>query len=291
MSFNSSRFTLACLLAVGCAHAAPPELRDARDAYQRAAAGPAAQRSPAQLLTAQDALTLAERSFKDDGDTVTTRDLAYVATRRAEIAEVDARTAEFVEREAATLAGQRLARESSAAATREELSRTRAALASEQATSAGAQERLEEERTRRAEAERRAALAVADLARIASVTQDPRGTVLTISGSVLFASGKSALLPTAEVKLRQVADALKSGDPGATFVVEGHTDSRGNAQRNQELSEDRARVVRDFLVGQGVEPDRITSQGFGSTRPLAENSSAEGRANNRRVELVIRPAP
>jgi len=148
---------------------------------------------------------------------------------------------------------------------------------------------LELEKKQREEAEKRAAQANADLARIAAVKQEDRGTVITLSGSVLFASNKYELLPAAQAKLGQVAEALLANDPDSTFVVEGHTDSQGKAALNQTLSENRARAVRDYLVEHGVAADRITSTGLGPSRPVAENSSAEGRANNRRVEIVIQP--
>jgi len=71
------------------------------------------------------------------------------------------------------------------------------------------------------------------------------------------------------------------------MVVEGHTDSQGNDDANQVLSEQRAKSVRDYLVSRGVAADRITSTGKGETSPVADNKSAEGRANNRRVEIVV----
>jgi outer membrane protein OmpA-like peptidoglycan-associated protein len=72
-------------------------------------------------------------------------------------------------------------------------------------------------------------------------------------------------------------------------VVEGHTDSQGTVSGNQDLSQRRAQVVRDYLVSRGISADRLTSQGFGSTRSIADNASAEGRADNRRVEIVVQP--
>jgi outer membrane protein OmpA-like peptidoglycan-associated protein len=67
------------------------------------------------------------------------------------------------------------------------------------------------------------------------------------------------------------------------------TDSQGAATANQELSQRRARAVRDYLVSRGISADRVTSQGFGSNRPIGDNATAEGRANNRRVEIVVQP--
>ena len=95
-----------------------------------------------------------------------------------------------------------------------------------------------------------------DLARIASVKQEARGMVITLSGSVLFASGKSDLLPDAQIKLNEVATALGQQDPDAKIVVEGHTDSQGASSFNQDLSQKRAESVRGYLVSRGIASDR-----------------------------------
>jgi outer membrane protein OmpA-like peptidoglycan-associated protein len=71
-------------------------------------------------------------------------------------------------------------------------------------------------------------------------------------------------------------------------VVEGHTDNQGTAEYNQTLSEERALNVMEFLVEQGVAPERLTSMGYGFTKPVADNATREGRQKNRRVDLVIR---
>ena len=113
--------------------------------------------------------------------------------------------------------------------------------------------------------------------------------VITLSGGVLFASGKSELLPTAQLKLNSVADSLTQQDPESKIVVEGHTDSQGSASYNMDLSQRRAQAVRDYLVSRGIASDRVTSQGYGFARSIADNKSAEGRANNRRVEIVVEP--
>jgi outer membrane protein OmpA-like peptidoglycan-associated protein len=119
------------------------------------------------------------------------------------------------------------------------------------------------------------------------VKQEARGMVLTLSGSVLFASAKSELLGDAQTKLNDVASVLAKEDPDAKMVVEGHTDSQGGASYNQDLSQRRADSVRAYLVSHGVASDRVTAQGFGLTRPISDNTTAEGRANNRRVEIVV----
>jgi outer membrane protein OmpA-like peptidoglycan-associated protein len=113
--------------------------------------------------------------------------------------------------------------------------------------------------------------------------------VITLSGSVLFASNESTLLPAAMVKLNEVADALIKGNPDSNITVEGHTDSQGQRQYNMDLGEKRAKAVRDQLVSRGVAADRIKAVGVGPDRPVADNKTAEGRANNRRVEIIVEP--
>lgn len=114
--------------------------------------------------------------------------------------------------------------------------------------------------------------------------------VITLSGSVLFASAKWDLMPAAQARLNDVATALIKEDPNSKMVVEGHTDSQGTAKYNQDLSKHRAQAVRDYLVTRGIASDRISAEGFGETRTIADNASPEGRANNRRVEIVVQPS-
>jgi len=113
--------------------------------------------------------------------------------------------------------------------------------------------------------------------------------VITLSGSVLFASAKSDVLPDARAKLDSVAKALLEQDPNSKIVVDGYTDSQGSASYNQDLSQRRAASVRDYLVAHGLPANRVTAEGFGLASPIADNSSPEGRANNRRVEIVVQP--
>jgi outer membrane protein OmpA-like peptidoglycan-associated protein len=149
-------------------------------------------------------------------------------------------------------------------------------------------EHLGVEQGLREEADKHAARAAAELAPFASVEQEHRGMVITLSGSVLFASSDgSDLVPGAQMKLNEVADAVSKQDTESTIVVEGHTDSQGGASYNQDLSRRRAHAVRDYLAARGIPADRLTSHGFGPTRPIADNASAEGRASNQRVEIVV----
>jgi len=276
-------------LLFACAHAAPVELLEARSTYDRAAAGPSKKYTPAELHIAKQSLTEAEQRFADDGDTALVRDQAYIARRKTELAEALART-EMSRRGIAISDKQEDQLEKKdAARTKSELADAKGALAAEKSAGAANEKELGAERQRRADAEQRAAQATASLQRIASVKQEDRGTVITLSGSVLFASNKHALLPSAQAKLSQVADALLKGDPEARFVVEGHTDSQGKAGANQELSLRRSNSVRNDLIMHGIAADRIVAEGHGSTRAIGDNKTAEGRANNRRVEIIVTP--
>ncbi|MET0286031.1 MAG: OmpA family protein [Polyangiales bacterium] len=274
---NASLIGLFALTAVGCAHNPPKELLDARAAYKQSAGGIAQQENPAALHTAEQSLQAAEQSFEKDGDTEHTRDLAYVAMRKAQLAEVQAR-ASANENKLAALENAMNSRNA------EELAKLRGDYKTQQ-------QQLAASEAARKEAERKAEQAAADLARIATVKQESRGMVITLSGGVLFASGKAELLPSAQAKLTEVANALTQNSPDATMVVEGHTDSQGNESFNLDLSTRRAQAVRDYLATHGVAQDRIRAEGLGFSRPVADNKTAEGRANNRRVEIVVSPAP
>lgn len=262
--------------ASACGSSPPPkELQNARAAYDAAKAGQAARFDPADLDTATKALDTAERSYLHEGDTRATRDLAYVAKVRAQIA--DSRAGERV----ATIdRGRSLAMLEATRA--QQLQITSAQLESTRG-------QLQAEEQRRQEAEQREKQAMSDLSRIGTVKQDTRGMVLTLSGSVLFASGKATLLPPAKAKLDQVADVLANQDKDAKIVVEGYTDAQGSDDLNQKLSDKRAESVRDYLVGHGVARDRVTAKGMGKANPIASNATAEGRADNRRVEIVFQP--
>lgn len=253
---------------LGCASAPPKELNDARAAYRAASEGPAAQYSPAQLHTAQQSLKLAEKTFEEEGDSSATRDRAYVAMRKAQLATTRAR----IDQGHAQLE-----------------SMQQQAGKQQAADLAGAQTQLAQEEERRKAAEAAAKRAADELARLATVKQEDRGMVITLSGSVLFASDKAELLPAAQRRLSDVAKALNEANPEAQIVVEGHTDTKGSQSHNLELSARRAEAVRTYLVAQGVDANRIRSQGLGFSRPVAPNKSAEGRANNRRVEIVVQP--
>jgi outer membrane protein OmpA-like peptidoglycan-associated protein len=114
-----------------------------------------------------------------------------------------------------------------------------------------------------------------------------RGLVLTL-GDTLFATGKSELKSGATVNLDRIMNFMTEY-PKRTAAIEGFTDSMGSDEMNQSLSERRADSVKRYLVGRGVSAERLTSAGRGESSPVADNDSAEGRQQNRRVEIVISP--
>ncbi len=101
-----------------------------------------------------------------------------------------------------------------------------------------------------------------------------------------FRSGKSVIYRSSYPILDNVADVMKM-NPAYKLKIQGHTDSMGNDDRNMQLSKDRAQAVKDYLVKKGVAADRLTSTGFGETKPIATNKTSRGRAKNRRVELIV----
>ncbi|MEO7650314.1 MAG: OmpA family protein [Bryobacteraceae bacterium] len=112
-----------------------------------------------------------------------------------------------------------------------------------------------------------------------------RGLIVNMS-DVLFDTGKHSLRPLAREKLAKVAG-IVSGHPGLKLDVEGHTDSVGGDEYNQQLSERRGESVRVYLTEQGMQASSVTAKGFGKSQPVATNDTAAGRQQNRRVELVI----
>jgi outer membrane protein OmpA-like peptidoglycan-associated protein len=116
-------------------------------------------------------------------------------------------------------------------------------------------------------------------------TRGAHGLQMTLD-DIAFAPGRSALRPEARANLDKVV-AFVDKDPRKPIRIEGHTDSRGNADANQLLSQRRAEAVRDALVAAGVDAGRISAIGLGEAQPVASNDSEEGRAKNRRVEVIL----
>ncbi|MBR0568801.1 OmpA family protein [Azoarcus sp. L1K30] len=120
------------------------------------------------------------------------------------------------------------------------------------------------------------------------VTEQADGSVkLDIPGSVLFDTNSSRINPTFQQTLDKIAGTLNE-HPNATVNVVGHTDSVGSDAYNQKLSLDRALSVTTYLQGRGISGARLSAVGQGESMPIADNATAEGRAQNRRVEMFVR---
>lgn len=306
-----------------CGAATPSqELMDARHAYDEARQSNASTLVPDQLLNARQALELAERAHDDDAQSFNEKSLAYIANRKAALAmakaEMVAAQREILaldeaykdlqdklrttaqkraadtdlslreKQEALKRANQELAEKGTKLSDQEaELKKRQAEIEAKSKQLALTASDLEKEKAARLDAEKRAAEALANLKEIAKIKEEQRGLVITLEGAVLFTTGKTTLLPIAQNKLSQVAAVLKQQNDNKRIVVEGHTDSVGSDQNNLKLSQGRADSVREYLVSQGIDPKKITALGKGESTPVAENTTAEGRANNRRVEIVI----
>ena len=288
----------------GCATVAPNELINARLAYQHASEGPAEQLAPVELHKAHEALDLAEKSFQKEPDSYKTKDLAYAAQRKSEMAgALGVMAADKASKDKANVAFQNKQTEivkqgkqglsdseKQTAEARAEIDKQAALKEAKEKSDADLEmqqaEIVKQGKQDLSDSEKRTADALAALASLAAVKQEERGLVITLSGGVLFRSAESTLLSSAQVKLDQVADALLNVR-ARNLIVEGHTDSQGSISYNQDLSQRRADAVRDYLVQRGYPADRIQALGKGKGSPIADNASPEGRANNRRVEIVI----
>jgi outer membrane protein OmpA-like peptidoglycan-associated protein len=166
------------------------------------------------------------------------------------------------------------------------------ALAAAQAQAAQAQADAERAQAEAAAASKSAENATAarerlraQLNSVLATSESARGLIVNMS-DVLFDTGKYTLKPATQISLAKVSGILQAY-PGLKLQVEGYTDSTGSPEFNQKLSENRAGAVRDFLVTQGVQPENIAATGYGMAKPVADNNTAQGRALNRRVQLVV----
>jgi outer membrane protein OmpA-like peptidoglycan-associated protein len=112
------------------------------------------------------------------------------------------------------------------------------------------------------------------------------GIQLTMESGILFQTNQSALQAQAKQNIQKIAEVLKKY-PDTDIVVAGHTDSVGAEDYNQKLSERRAQAVSDYLASLGVSAARMKTVGYGETQPVADNSTTEGKAANRRVEIAV----
>jgi outer membrane protein OmpA-like peptidoglycan-associated protein len=243
------------ILCAACGAAGPSqELKSARDAYATVNQSGAAQVNPDGAREAQQALEVAEEAHREDAGSEQERSAAYVAERKSQMALAqadEARAREDLEK--AQLAYQ--------AKLEQELSSAHQQL---QATQAASDKASKEQMGWRKKGE--------DL-------------VITLSG-VMFETGGHELSADAKQRLDVVTHALKQS-PERGVMIAGYTDDTGRADSNRALSQKRADAVKAYLAGQGVAASRIQSVGRGEDSPVASNDTAEGRAENRRVEITL----
>jgi outer membrane protein OmpA-like peptidoglycan-associated protein len=137
-------------------------------------------------------------------------------------------------------------------------------------------------------AERRASEALDRLEGVITIRHEKRGAVITLASDRLVDSGQWALTSSGQYGLRELAAALRD-QGGRTILIQGFTDSMGAPAVNDALSLRRAETIRDFFVKEGVPAERLRAEGLGAKRPVAPNGTADGRAQNRRIEIVIAP--
>lgn len=118
------------------------------------------------------------------------------------------------------------------------------------------------------------------------VTDEAMNKLNDYAKTILFNSGKSSFQAQTMSVLKAITGILKEY-PSANFMIEGHTDSQGDDKFNQKLSENRAAAVKNYLVENGIDASRLTSAGFGESKPMDSNKTSKGRANNRRVEVKL----
>ncbi len=245
------------------------------------------------------AAALAEKQAAEQREIKARQDAAEEAHRRVEaeqarLAAEQARADAERVRHEAELAAQQAARQQAAAEQAANDSARQAEAAQQAKAAALEQQRVAEAETSKArqaaaQAEtEKTALRQQLLSQLNAVLQtrdSARGLIVNMS-DVLFDSGSFTLKPGAREKLAKVSG-IVIAHPGLTLQIEGHTDSVGTDDFNQQLSEDRAAAVLEFLIEQGVKPAAAAARGYGRAQPVAGNDTPEGRQRNRRVEIVV----
>jgi outer membrane protein OmpA-like peptidoglycan-associated protein len=264
---------------------------------ERAAAAQREANAKAQTEAAEranlQAQLAAERAAREKAEAEAARAAALVQQQAAQAAAENSRlAAEQASREKTAAEAARasaMAQQQAAMTAANQASRDRAQA---EAARAAAQADADKARkaTEQAESEKadlRAKL-LTQLNTILQTRDSARGLIVNMS-DVLFDTGSYTLKPGAREKLAKISGIVLA-HPGLTLQIEGHTDSVGSDEYNQQLSDRRAGSVQEFLVQQGVAAGTVTAVGFGKMEPVASNDTAEGRQQNRRVELVVNGA-
>ncbi len=273
----------------GCAASRMPprELTDARDEVLQARDS-ASRLDPTDVHEADLALLNAERAWQNDPDSPSSIDMALIAQRKAQIAVAEAQAAQSAIQAAAAKQQMQALAATQLANVQGQLGQTERQLDQTQDQLQQQKKTADLQRVRLADMETKLRDARATIAKIATIRDDARGMVITLQGELLFKTGQWELKPAAMAKLDEIAEALK-GDEQSIDVV-GYTDNVGTRANNMDLSQKRAGSVRDYLAGKGIPQDLIRAEGRGPDDPAADNNSVEGRATNRRVEIVVEPA-
>ncbi len=315
---------VAAVITACASNSTNPSIESARSQIARTAAVPEVnRRAPLEIKAARDSLDRADSAWKSNHDDAEASHLAYLATQRAEVARYLARSrqvdedvkeansatdrlrleARTREAEQATAAAQNARNQAASAQMQTREAQAQAAnaqqdavaaarmAAAERAQSVAAQEAAAAERARADQANTSANAAqervrqLEEQLRDIEAKQTERGLLVTL-GDVLFAFNKAELTVQAGPRLDKLASFLKQF-PQRKLLVEGYTDGVGGDAYNNELSERRAESIRDALVQRGVDTTRIVTKGYGKAYPVGDNANPEGRAMNRRVEVVI----
>jgi len=235
---------LLSMLMTACTPATNMSLQRAQADYQQAVNDPSVKNdASADLFAAEKLLQRAETTWKEDEDSDETDHLAYLASRKVDLARANASQAESKR-------------------------------AFDQLSAQKDQVRLQARD--------------AEIARL-KAKKVPQGILVTL-GDVLFDTARANLKSGSLQNLYPLVEYLKN-HADTMVKIEGHTDNRGSEDYNINLSQMRAESVKDFLVNNGVAPERITARGMGKDYPVATNSTSAGRQQNRRVEVTITDAP
>lgn len=301
---------LAVLTIAACADHGPPpkELVDARLAIQDAKAANADKRATRTYDSAAANLDVANKSWEKDHD-------ASAVLHQARLAEAEARKAQYAaeaQMTEETIRGDtdRKARHEIALRDAElallrkrgqeaELERMKALAKEQEQALLDAKEKLADEQARAEQAEREVARLRAEheksraelattLSRLAKVHEESRGIIVTLPGNIFFDVNKADVKPAMQMQLMKIAKELAEV-PDLYLLIEGHTDSGGSNEYNLSLSESRARSVQTILLTGGIAAERMEIKGYGASKPIASNSTPGGRAQNRRVEIVLAP--
>ena len=234
------------------------------------------------VQTAEDSRLITIRKIKA-GDEAAEKARIEEARRKAQ---EDAATAQAQAQQSAAAAqqaaDQQAAAQAQAAAAQQQAEQAQAAAALARAQQQAAEAAAAQAAQQTAEMRERLRT---QLNQVLNTQETARGLIVNMS-DVLFAFNKYELKPDAQVKLAKVSGILVTY-PNLTLQVEGYTDSVGTDEYNLRLSQQRATAVQAFLISQGVQPGSISSQGYGKADPVADNGTNSGRAENRRVELVV----